>query len=202
MTNFLLDPLPDEYEGYLIRTDFRIGIQMRLAFEDNDLTTEEKAMVAINLLFGNGAPEDIEKALNGVLWFLKAGDDREADGNGDTRNSGDYEAQNDDGDDSGGEQSNFSFDYDAMRIYTAFKRTYGVDLTTARLHWFEFVAMLQDLGECAFTSIVEIRAKDLGKVPKAQQGEYARLKERYALPQTFTEEEEAKINAFFDLLPK
>ena len=60
--------------------------------------------------------------------------------------------------------------------------------------------MLQDLNECAFTSILEIRDKDLSRVPKQQWGEYARLKERYALPQKYTNEEQEKINEFFALL--
>ena len=37
MFNLLLDALPTEYEGYLIRTDYRIGIQISQALEDEEL---------------------------------------------------------------------------------------------------------------------------------------------------------------------
>ena len=33
MYNFLLDSLPEDYEGYLLRTDYRVGIQISQALE-------------------------------------------------------------------------------------------------------------------------------------------------------------------------
>ena len=50
--NVLLDPFPDNYEGYLIRTDFRIGVQIALALADDDLADTEKAAMALYLLYG------------------------------------------------------------------------------------------------------------------------------------------------------
>lgn len=190
--NALLDEFPTEYDGYLIRTDYRIGVQMRLAAEDTDLDDFEKISVMKSLLFGNGVPP-LNEALKGILWFLKCGEEREDENGEETAQDGDLEATE-------GKRSNFSFEVDSFRLWTAFKKTFGVDLNTARLHWFEFCAMLQDLNECAFTSVIEIRDKDLSKVPKSQQGEYAKLKERYALPQKYTEEEQAKIDEFFAAL--
>ena len=37
MFNIMLDKLPSEFEGYLIRTDFRIGIQISQAIADVNL---------------------------------------------------------------------------------------------------------------------------------------------------------------------
>ena len=54
--NLLLDPLPDSYAGYLIRTDYRIGVQISLCLQDEDLTQEERVSQAVWLLFGSGAP--------------------------------------------------------------------------------------------------------------------------------------------------
>ena len=42
MYNIMLDGLPDEYEGYLIRTDFRIGMQISEAMNDVNLAEPEK----------------------------------------------------------------------------------------------------------------------------------------------------------------
>lgn len=190
--NLLLDELPEEYEGYLIRTDFRIGIQIRLALEDNELTEQEKIGVSLDLLFGNGKPP-IETALNALLWYLKCGKEEvtESEDEADGREEAE-ELQ---------PQRNFSFDVDDVRIYTAFRKAYGIDLKTARIHWFDFIGLMNDLGECAFTSVVDIRGKDISKLPKQQRNEYLKLKNKYALPQIYTEEEEAAINVFYSQLP-
>ena len=36
--NILLDRLPDSYQGWLIRTDYRIGIQIALCLQDEELS--------------------------------------------------------------------------------------------------------------------------------------------------------------------
>lgn len=46
MFNLLLDALPTEYEGYLIRTDYRIGIQISQALEDEELEPYERIGIA------------------------------------------------------------------------------------------------------------------------------------------------------------
>ena len=48
MFNLLLDALPAEYEGYLIRTDYRIGIQISQALEDEELEPYEKIGIALS----------------------------------------------------------------------------------------------------------------------------------------------------------
>ena len=73
MHNFLLDPLPEEYEGYLMRTDYRVGIQISQALADPELAGYEGLLVAVNLLFGQGAP-DYQTAIEGLQWFLQAGE--------------------------------------------------------------------------------------------------------------------------------
>ena len=54
MFNLLLDRLPSDYKGYLIRTDYRIGIQISLALDDPELNENDRVMVALSLLFGAG----------------------------------------------------------------------------------------------------------------------------------------------------
>ena len=50
MFNMLLDRLPSDYKGYLIRTDYRIGIQISLALDDPELNENDRVMVALSLL--------------------------------------------------------------------------------------------------------------------------------------------------------
>lgn len=71
MFNLLLDALPTEYEGYLIRTDYRIGIQISQALEDEELEPYERIGIALSLLYGNGIPP-ADIAYAGLRWFLNA----------------------------------------------------------------------------------------------------------------------------------
>ena len=90
-------------------------------------------------------------------------------------------------------QTYFSFTQDAPYIYAAFRQTYGINLLEERgkLHWWEFNALLQGLGEdTRFVQIVQIRQRPLPKPDKHNREEIARLvklKHEYALE--FSEEE-------------
>lgn len=188
-TNILLDALPDNYEGYLIRTDFRVAIQIALIFADEELSDIEKAGTALRLLYGNGRPSDIKLAFEGVRWFMRGGELPAAHG----------ESDEDDGnDDEDGEM--FSFEYDADRIFSAFRKAYGVNLNTASYHWFEFRALLADVGECAFTTVIGYRTKDTVDLPPKQRAKYEKMKSKYKLPRHFSDEEQKKIADFFSAL--
>ena len=72
MYNFLLDSLPEDYEGYLLRTDYRVGNTDQPALEDEELSSQERLAVAFSLLYGNGTPP-AEIAYQGLQWFLNGG---------------------------------------------------------------------------------------------------------------------------------
>ena len=126
--NLLLDPLPTDFKGWLIRTDFRIGVQISLAMVDPDLTDSDKAAVAFRLLYGNGIP-DIKTAAEGLRWFLRCGTDERADIPPDNS------------------PPSFFWDFDAGRIWASFRATYGIDLHTANMHWFEFCNLMASVGK-------------------------------------------------------
>lgn len=172
----LLDPLPETYEGYLIRTDYRIGIQMALCAADDELTEYEKAAVMMDLLFGAGMP-DIRTAMKGVNWFMSCGHPPE-------------EAQNDDS------PPVFSFEHDAGRIFSAFRKLYGIDISREHMHWFQFCALLGDTSGTAFTDVVDVRQADLSGMDPKTRAAYAKAKRRFALPDTYTEEEQTLIDEF------
>lgn len=179
--NIILDGFPDEYEGYLIRTDFRVGIQISEALNDVDLAEPEKLMTALRLLYGNGIPTDMELAQSGLRWFMSGG-------NVDDEHIPD------------GKPPTFDFEQDNRLVYSAFRARYGIDLTRERLHWFAFLAMLGDIGGCSLSDIIGIRGTDLSKLGEAQRNEYAKMQERYRIREKMSEADRARIAEFEEML--
>lgn len=177
MYNAMLDRLPEDYEGWLIRTDYRIGVQIQLCISDPELNDSEKTWTALRLLYGNGMP-DFRTALDGLAWFLSCGN------------------PSDEKDDGAGEPPLYSFEIDAGRIVSGFRKVFGIDISRERLHWFEFVSMLGDLKDTAFTSVIDIRSTDPSDVDKKRRAEFVRMKNRFALSSQYTEDEQAEIDEF------
>ena len=188
MFNVLLDRLPTEYKGYLIDTDFGIGIQIMQVLEDKELTQQEQIGTALSLLFlqedSKGNPlslPDVQTAVNGLMWFL-------TDWNHDNNKAEDKTKVTD-------------WDIDQWRIYSAFRQHYGINLQTDSLHFWEFMGLLTTLPECAYTRVVDIRAKKItNKMGKEEKNMYKRLKEVYALKQSkavkYTDEQKEAIDDF------
>lgn len=179
--NVILDGFPDEYEGYLIRTDFRIGMQISEALNDVDLAEPEKMVTALRLLYGNGIPSDSSVAESGLRWFM-------AGGNVDEERVPD------------GKPPTFDFEQDNRLLYSAFRARYGIDLTRERLHWFAFLAMLGDLGGCSLSDIIGIRGTDLSKLGDEQRRQYAIMQERYRIKPQIPEADLARIAEFEEKL--
>lgn len=179
MRNILLDALPDQYQGWLIRTDFRIGVQIAQAFEDVDLSPQEAYATALRLLFGRSVPPP-ETAMAALQWFMRGG----------------KEPQPSTG--SGGKETprGFDFDYDDGRIYSAFRRVYGIDLHRERLHWFAFLHLMSDLGDCALTQIAHYRTADLSKMGEQERRAYEQMRKRYAIPEALSQEDQQVIAEF------
>lgn len=83
---------------------------------------------------------------------------------------------------------------------------YGIDLTTDKVHWWRFKALLHALPpETPLGKIVEIRGKDTSGMDRADRDYYETLKERFALPdglkgvkrnETLQEHEDAFLDRF------
>ena len=179
MYNPMLDRLPEDYLGWLIRTDFRIGVQIQLCISDPELPDSEKTGVALGLLYGNGMP-DLQTAIEGLGWFMSCGEPQQ-------------EAQEDG-------PAVFSFEQDAGRIVSAFRKVFQIDLSRERLHWFQFVPMLADLNGTAFTGVIDIRTTNPSEVDKKKRAEFVRMKKRFSPPGQYTREEAEAIDGFLGRL--
>lgn len=183
MLNIILDGFPDEYAGYLIRTDFRIGMQISEALNDVNLAEPEKLITAMRLLYGNGIPADSSVAESGLRWFMSGGrDDSDEDQTG------------------SGKPPTFDFEQDNRLVYSAFRARFGIDLTRERIHWFAFLAMLGDIGGCSLSDIIGIRSADLSKMSDEQRRQYAELQSRYRIMPQLSDADRARIAEFEEKL--
>lgn len=143
MFNIMLDPLPNDWNGYPIDSDFQTGIMISQCMADESLSNDEKFLTAMDLLFPQDKPP-VNEAEEAITWFLN-------EYNHDNMASKKKEK----------EEIVFDFDIDQWRIYAAFKSQYNIDLNTAQLHWFVFMGLLSNLDECALTRVMDIRQKEI-----------------------------------------
>lgn len=151
MANILVDDLPTtvliDHTEYKIETDFKACLRTILAFEDNTLTPQEKYIVLLTNLFPV-IPTDTQYAVVEAMRFLNGGDEHE-------------------------EKESprvYSFAKDARFIYAAFKQTHGIDLNSAQLHWWQFLALFMDLGQdTTFCQLTALRKRiKTGKATKEE----------------------------------
>lgn len=163
MWNIMLDEKPDQWNGYPIHTDFRIGIQIIQLFQDQGLDNQEKFFQACELLFPGVMPETMEEIQEALEWFLNGWYLDGAPGKTGRNKVTDY-------------------DIDQWRIYSAFRSQYQIDLNTASLHWWEYMGLLTNLEECAYTRVIGIRQKKIvAKMPKEEKKAVMEAKKIYSL---------------------
>lgn len=196
MYNICLDKEPVEYKGYLIRSDYRIGIQITLALEDFELADEDRVLCALELLYGNGIPDDMSLACDGMVWFLSGGrkcSDSESSLSG-------IEEVDDEVDDfvSTNNKVAYDFEIDSDMIYSALFSQYGVEIDKERIHWFKFLALFKGLKDTEFNDLMYYRTVDISKLPKEQQHDMRVLQNKYSIRKVTAQRRDELIACFGD----
>ena len=177
MYNMLTEKLPTKYKGYHINTDFKCGIKISLALDDWQLGDEERVLTALSLLYGEGIPDDMSIALDGLRWFLTCGKESDKASYSDIDDVDNAkESVNVKGDD-----ISFDFEVDASNIYAAFLKNYNIDLTKTDMHWFQFIALFSNLKNTSLNDMMYYRTLDLSQYKGEQKAEMKALKERYKI---------------------
>ena len=177
MYNMLTEKLPTKYKGYHINTDFKCGIKISLALDDWQLGDEERVLTALSLLYGEGIPDDMNVALDGLRWFLTCGKEADKASYSDIDDVDNAkESVNVKGDD-----ISFDFEADASNIYAAFLKNYNIDLTKTDMHWFQFIALFSNLKNTSLNDMMYYRTIDLSQYKGEQKAEMKALKERYKI---------------------
>lgn len=177
---------------YPIRTDYRNVLQVFEAFQDPELTQEEKWIVVIYLLFEDFSCADdvIEEAQNGfdlgeamkqISWFISAGQPEKQ----------------------VLEQPTYNWTHDEQMIFSAVNKVAGKETRQLEyLHWWTFLGYFNEVGESAFSFIVGIRNKlNKGKKLEKHEKEFlAHNKELVLMKKPMTKEEKEQEDAYQALL--
>lgn len=141
-----------------IRTDFRFGLRCVMASEDNGLAQVEKGSVILSNMYFE-VPKDIDEAVERAVLFLNM--------NHETDEETDMLITH----------RPYSLLKDGNLIYAAFRQTHGIDLSTAKLHWWKFMALFLDLGsDTVFCNLVSLRQRvNSGKASKEEKKEAREL---------------------------
>lgn len=157
--NILIEQLPTTVtvneEQLVIDTDFRTCLKVILAFEDPELTTAEKYEILIENLYETRPPvEYIEQALEAAIDFLDGPNLPSSENPG---------------------KRLYSFEKDAVMIFSAFNQTHRVDLTNVQnMHWWKFLALFMDLGtDTSFCSLVSLRSRLKNGTATKEEKKYA-----------------------------
>lgn len=190
MYNILQEGYPTEYKGYLLNTDFRIGIEISNILSSKGDTDDEVAdayMECLYLLMGKAALYvDDNEVLEVLSWFLNGGSETK----GKKKTSKTVESIGGrvlPEDSSDEDESDFEVDIlydfteDSERIYSAFYARYHIDLAKEEMHWFKFLALLSDLRDCSFTDVMGYRGADLSQYEGKEKEMRAELKKQYRI---------------------
>lgn len=178
--NLLIDLVPKtitiDNKEYEINSDFRTSILFELLMQDKSIKDNDKIYLALELYYPN-IPDDINSAIEKMLWFYRCGKDlitskRKGKGKSDIKI--------------------YSFEYDDDYIYAAFMDQYGIDLQDIKyLHWWKFKAMFKSLKEdTEIVKIMRYRSMDLSKIKdKNEKAYYKKMQELYKIPVSKNEQE-------------
>lgn len=164
--------------NYPVDTDFRAWIRFEEVMSDDRIKNNLKLIIASDFVgldenaFNIHSQEDIMSALFSFYRMykpiLKAST-----------------SQN--------EATSYKYSSDIGYVYSAFLQQYGINILTAKLHWFEYKSLFDSLTDATkFIQIVGYRTQDTSKMEKEQKREADKLKKLYQITDEDYEEEEER----------
>lgn len=153
-----------------VDTDFKRWIKLEALLTDSRVPENELVKLALNIIFPNCKPLDLQQAVNFMLWFYRCGKDNSPHSEGGTSM---LESR-----------MPYSFKHDFDLIAAAFLELYHIDLWEIEyLHWWKFRALFSALHDCKFTEICGYRQADLYEIKSDPRRDYIeKMQEIYALP--------------------
>lgn len=168
---------------YPIRSDYRDCLTILSAFNDRDLSNEEKVLVTLNIMYKEPIPqEDLMEAYEKAIWFLNCGD---------TVNKPQTSAPL------------YNWNQDEQLIFSAVNKVAGKEVRAVEyLHFWTFMGLFNEIGEGSFATVINIRNKKRKrkKLEKWESEFYRNNKDLVDLKVQLTEEEQAEQDEVAKLL--
>lgn len=156
-------------KNYKIDTNFETALRCFEVIDDKSITNYERANAIVYLLFDFIPKEDFELFLEKAIKYLQCGQELE------TQQS---------------KKKDMDFIQDRGCINSSFMSDYHIDLSKEKLHFWQFIELIEGLSEnCSLNRVRDIRNFDLAKEKDSKRrNEIKEAKQRYALK---TEKKEA-----------
>lgn len=177
--SFLTEKLPEGAviggKLYRMNTDFRVWLRAEELLKEDK---EEKNIAQLLTLCYIDLPPTLSEAICGIADFYMMGQVGE-EKKGTTKTAV------------------IDFEYDAKYIMAAFWSEYQIDLHTAKMHWHDFLTLLQSISEeSMLCKIMQYRSVNLSKIKdKEQRAFYRKMQKRYKLPDRRSESEKESAMA-------
>ena len=128
---------------YAIRTDYRAVLRVLEAMSDPDLEDSEKILIAFKIIYEDFEElpvSDYEEAFEQIMWFINNGECDDKPYTSKTRL--------------------IDFVQDEKILIPAVNRVAGCEIRRLEyLHWWTFLGYYMEVGDCTFSTVMNIRSK-------------------------------------------
>ncbi|RDU21941.1 Gp15 family bacteriophage protein [Anaerosacchariphilus polymeriproducens] len=168
-----------------IRSDFRVALLIFQAWNDPELTEQEKSIVMLDCLYEDletATEEDYQTLLEQAVCFLNGGEDSQ------------QQKQ---------PKKTMDWEQDEKLIFSAVNKVANIETRAVEyLHWWTFLSYFNEIGEGLFTTVLNIRSKQNKgkKLDKAEKDFYRENKSLIDLKHKYSAEEQAEIDKLNELL--
>ena len=165
---------------YAIRTDYRVVLNIFQAFNDPELTNEEKCLICLKCLYveAESIPqEDMQEAVDKAYSFVEGGDMPKS---------------------AVSQVKIFDWEQDERLIFSAVNKVAGFETRAVRyMHWFTFLGLFSEIGDGLFSQVLHIRQKKAkGKKLEKWEREFEREhKDMIVLKERLTREQQIEEQA-------
>ena len=162
------------------KCDYRVVLDVICALNDNELTDEEKVKCALFIFYEDISQiDDFDTAIKEMFRIINGGEEQEEN----------HEQK----------PQLMDWEHDFPQLAPPISRVLGYDVRTPDkfTHWYSFLGGYQEIGECAFATLVSIRSKRAKgkKLEKWEQEFYQEHRKMVELPRKLTAEEEEFLNS-------
>ncbi len=160
LTNSLPTKIKIKDEIFEINYDYKTIINILNAFEDNELTKEEKLYILLKNLYKEDIPSDyIEEAILKGIKFIDCG-------------NAEHKQVS--------KKRIYSFTQDANYIFSGINFTHHIDIEKEhQMHWWKFMSLFMDMSpDCTFGELVYYRTRKAeGTLTKDEKKQYQKIKD-------------------------